>query len=99
MLYSQMSPEQRKILMDDPESYPLRIAFLGKVGILTQEEVAFLRENGVDFDVGDGQAAEALGEGPVLAAAARRETRPTAWEIVLGALVALFLLLRRLLRR
>lgn len=62
MKYSQMTPEQRKELLDNPENYPLRVAFLGKVALLTLPEVAFLQRNGVDFDVDDRQVAEILGE-------------------------------------
>jgi hypothetical protein len=68
MLYSCMSPEQRKILLDNPESYPMRVCFLGKVGIMTREEMAFLLENGIDFDVDDRAAAEVLGPDAVRAA-------------------------------
>lgn len=63
MLYSRMSPEQIKKLLDDPESYPLRVEFLGKVGLLTYEELLFLRRHEVDFDVDDRQASAVLGIG------------------------------------
>ncbi len=62
MKYSEMNPAQRKLLLEDEESYPLRVSFLGKVGILTLEQVTFLREHQVDFDVDDHQAAAVLGE-------------------------------------
>lgn len=68
MLYSCMSPEQRKTLLDDRENYPMRVRFLGKVGIMTQEELAFLRENEIDFDVDDRGAAAVLGPDAVRAA-------------------------------
>ena len=62
MKYSEMDPVQRKLLLEDEESYPLHLTFLGKEGILTMEQVLFLREHEVDFDVDDRQAAAVLGE-------------------------------------
>ncbi len=62
MKHSEMSPVQRKLLLEDEESYPLRVTFLGKVGLLTMEQVTFLREHQIDFDVDDRQAAAVLGE-------------------------------------
>ncbi len=98
MLYSEMSPEQRKTLLDDPEKYPMKVSFLDKVGILTREELAFLRENGVDFDVDDRQAAEALGEEAVRTAAARRGAQPAHGLLAL-VLIGLVALVRRLFDR
>ena len=51
MRHSEMTAEQRALL-DAPESYPMRVRFLGKTGTLTFGEVQFLREKGVDFEVG-----------------------------------------------
>ncbi len=62
MKYSEMSPVQRKLLLEDEESYPLQVTFLGKVGILTMDQVTFLTEHQIDFDVDDRQAAAVLGE-------------------------------------
>lgn|GEM_PF-5770993 len=62
MRYSQMSEEQRHQLLDDAEHYPLRVSFLSKQALLSQGEVAFLRRNGVDFDVDDAQIAEIQAE-------------------------------------
>ncbi|MGI5861031.1 MAG: hypothetical protein ACOX6T_03130 [Myxococcales bacterium] len=50
MRHSEMNAEQRALL-DDPESYPMRVRFLGKTGTLSFTEVQFLRENGVDFEL------------------------------------------------
>ena len=50
MRYSQMSQAQRARL-EQPESFPVRAHFLGKVGTLSFEEVRCLREKGVDFEV------------------------------------------------
>ncbi|MCL4464880.1 MAG: hypothetical protein M1401_01245 [Chloroflexi bacterium] len=86
MLYSQMSPAQRQALFDQPENYPFRVSFLGKVGILSQAELDLLRQNGVDFDVDDSQAAEVLGAGPVAVAAAARE--PVATAALIGGAAA-----------
>ncbi len=97
MLYSQMSREERKIVLDDPRNYPMRVSFLNKVGILCQEEVAFLRENQVDFDVDDSQVAEVLGEETVLAASARgaaRPERPRFLTLLLDGLLAALLFRR-----
>jgi hypothetical protein len=58
-----MSAEQRRHLLDDAANYPLYVTFLDKTGLLTFEEVHFLREKGVDFDVNDKQAEEVLGYG------------------------------------
>ncbi len=71
MKYSEMNRAQRKLL-EDEESYPLRVTFLGKVGILTLEQVIFLREHQVDLDVDDRQAAALLGEPAVEQALAQR---------------------------
>jgi len=60
--YSQMSDEQRQQLLDNPEHYPLRVSFLGKVGLLSFEEVELLRQHDVDFDVADRQVAAILEE-------------------------------------
>ncbi len=60
MRYTEMTLEQRRALLDDPESYPLRVVFLGKAAILTAEELEFLRRNGVDFDVDERQAEDIL---------------------------------------
>lgn len=62
MRYSQMNDEARKLLLDDPEYYPWRVRFLGKGGILSYEEIALLRQEGVDFDIDDEQASVALQE-------------------------------------
>ena len=62
MQYSEMTPAQRGALLDDPDVYPLRVTFLGKAAILTREEIAFLRQNGVDFDVDQNQADRILVE-------------------------------------
>ncbi len=61
MKYSEMSPEQRKAIIDDPENYPLLVSFLGKTGLLMPPEVDFLIRSGVDFEVDDHQVAEILG--------------------------------------
>lgn len=61
MRYSQLSLELR-LLLEDPENYPLLVTFLGKRGLLTFEEIAFLRRNGVDFDIDDHQVATLLEE-------------------------------------
>jgi len=62
MLYSQMSDDQRRQLLDDREMYPWRVTFLGKTGILSYEAISLLRDSGVDFDVDDHQIAEMLEE-------------------------------------
>ena len=62
MRYSEMRDEWRHQLLDDPEIYPLRVTFLGKTGILTMEQVSFMRKNGVDFNVDDDQLLEILEE-------------------------------------
>ena len=62
MKHSEMSLLQRKLLLENEESYPLRVAFLGKVGILTRGQVDFLQQHQIDFDVDDRQAAAVLGE-------------------------------------
>jgi len=103
MKYSRMSLEQRKLLLEDPESYPLRVTFLGKTGIITEEQVAFLLENHVDFDVDDRQAAEVLGPEAVQRAAAAEHPRRAALYLLLvladAILVAAMSLFRRLPRR
>lgn len=55
-----MSPEQRQQILDEPDNYPLRVTFLGKTGLLTFEEAAFLRENAIDFEVDSSQIEEIL---------------------------------------
>ncbi|MHB0867920.1 MAG: hypothetical protein ACYC66_05775 [Chloroflexota bacterium] len=62
MRLSEIDVEQRKRLMEDPGNFPLRVAFLGKMGILSHEEVSFLQQNGVDPDFDEGQLEEVLGE-------------------------------------
>ena len=103
MLYSQMSPEQRQALLDNPENYPLHVRFLGKVGIVDYEQVKFLRVNGVDFDVDDRQAAEVLGDAPVREAAAGRAAQVSLLDAVLlvgaAGMAATSSLIRRILRR
>ncbi|MHB1417590.1 MAG: hypothetical protein ACYC1C_20270 [Chloroflexota bacterium] len=56
MLYSEMSAQQRELLLDNLDNYPLRVSFLGKSGLLSAEGVALLRKNNVDFDLDDRQA-------------------------------------------
>ncbi|MGE5617869.1 MAG: hypothetical protein ACM3US_01280 [Sphingomonadaceae bacterium] len=62
MRLSEIDAEQRKRLLADPDNFPLRVAFLGKVGILTFEEVSFLLRSGVDPDFDRGQVEQVLGE-------------------------------------
>ncbi len=62
MRLSEIDVEQRKRLLEDPGNFPLRVAFLGKVGILTFEEVSFLLRNGVDPDFEEAQLERVLGE-------------------------------------
>jgi hypothetical protein len=64
MRYSQMSPEERREVLDVPANYPLRVTFLGKVGLLTFDQVAFLRRHGVDFAVDESQVERLLGRKP-----------------------------------
>lgn len=67
MRYSEMSDELRVQLLDDPDNYPFRVRFLGKEGLLSMEELLFLRDNEVDFDISDAQIEEIsaeLGEAP-----------------------------------
>ena len=93
MRYSQMSREQRQQWLGDPQSYPLRVSFLGKEGLLSYGEVAFLREHGVDFEVDDAQIAEIEAE---QAEEGLAPAPPRGWPLRLGAgLVAALLLLRR----
>lgn len=51
MRYSEMSEVQRRQILDNHENYPLGVRFLNKAGLLTYEELDFLRRNGVDFEV------------------------------------------------
>ncbi len=105
MRYSQMSDQARKMLLDDPEYYPWRVRFLGKGGILCYEEIAFLRQEGVDFDIDDQQASAALRElaeeGKIdLPASSIQPHGPkaaTVWYVAAGAAVVSVLM--RLLRR
>lgn len=53
-----MSPRQRQEILGEKENFPLRATFLGKTGLLSFDEVDFLRQNGVDFDLDDRQLAE-----------------------------------------
>lgn len=93
MRYSQMSQEQRQQWLDDPQSYPLRISFLGKEALLSRPEVSFLREQGVDFELDDAQIAEIEAE---QAEAGLAPAPPGDWPLRLGAgLVAALLLLKR----
>jgi hypothetical protein len=62
MLYSQLSPEQQRRILDDPAHYPLHVSFLGKAALLSFQEVAFLRRQGIDFEVHDEQVEELLEE-------------------------------------
>ena len=92
MRYTQMSPTQRQQLLENPDNYPLRVSFLGKSGLLTYEEVGFLREHAVDFDVDQSQlaelAAELRSEGvEVSAAPGTPQHHPLRWPLALVALV------------
>jgi len=60
MKYSEMSPVQCQLILEDESSYPLRVRFLGKVGILTRDQVEFLTKNQIDLEVDDHQAAAIL---------------------------------------
>ncbi|MHB1414519.1 MAG: hypothetical protein ACYC1C_04635 [Chloroflexota bacterium] len=62
MRYSEMSDKLRVQLLDDPENYPFRVSFLGKEGLLTMEELLFLRDNEVDFDISDNQIEAIMAE-------------------------------------
>ncbi len=97
MRYSQMSEEQRHFYLDGIENYPLRVAFLGKRGILTLEEVSFLRGKNVDFDVDDQQIEEMEAE-TIEKGEAPPPPRGTALRL-LSIIVALLLLLWRTVRR
>lgn len=77
MKLSKMSAHERMRLLEDEESYPLRVRFLGKVGLLSREEVAFLVNNGVDLELDDRQVREQLGEpGGLAAPVAEEAPRP-----------------------
>ncbi len=60
MKYSHMTAEQKRLLLGNPQNYPWRVTFLGKAGILSYEEIDFLQQQGVDFDLDDRQAEEIL---------------------------------------
>lgn len=60
MLYSRMNSDKRKQIVEQSENYPLRVSFLGKTGLLSPGEVAFLRSRGVEFDVDDSQVQDIL---------------------------------------
>ncbi len=81
MKYSQMSPGQRKELLENPDNYPLYVTFLNKTGLLTFEQVAFLREHDVDFDVEDRLAEVVLGREVVRQAAEERREEEALEEI------------------
>lgn len=81
MKYSEMTPLQRKILLETEDSYPLRVRFLNKVGILTMGQVQFLKEREVDFDVDDRLAAAVLGEYAVEQALTQRTVHLVTEEI------------------
>ena len=81
MKYSQMSPRQRKELLENPDNYPLYVTFLNKTGLLTFEQVAFLREHDVDFDVEDRLAEVVLGRAVVRRAAEERREQEALEEI------------------
>ncbi len=88
MRYSDMTADQRRVLLDDPERYPLRVIFLGKAAILSYEELAFLRQRGVDFEIDRKQAEEAFLEKGV----------PVALPSTVANVAGLFLALLRLFR-
>ena len=60
MRFSELSPEERGVLLQEADNFPLRVTFLGKIGLLTREELDLLQAHGVDFDVDDHQVAEIL---------------------------------------
>jgi hypothetical protein len=62
MRYSEMTDEQRVLLVDNPASYPLKIRFLGKTGIVSPPVVELLRANGVDFELDPQQLAELIAD-------------------------------------
>lgn len=106
MRYSQMNDEARKLLLDNPDEYhSWKVSFLGKTGILSYEEIAFLRQEGVDFDIDDEQASVALGElaeeGKIDLPASNIQPHgpeaATVWYVAAGAAVVSVLM--RLLRR
>ena len=74
MKYSQMTAAQRKVLLEDEDNYPMYVTFLNKIGLVTHQQVAFLIEHGVDFDVDDRLAEALFGEAAVLAAAIEERT-------------------------
>lgn len=63
MRYSEMTEPRRRRLLADPDNYPLRVKFLGKVGLLSPNAIDLLIARGVDFEVDDGQAGEILARG------------------------------------
>lgn len=83
MLYSEMSAQQRELLLDNLDNYPLRVSFLGKSGLLSAEGVELLRKHDVDFDLDDRQARSIMSGATVPKAPwARRaaKSRPDAHE-------------------
>lgn len=60
MRYSEMTTDMRSAVFPNPDNYPLRVTFLGKIGLLGSEGVALLLNNGVDFEVDDSQLADIL---------------------------------------
>ncbi|MHB1134018.1 MAG: hypothetical protein ACYC4L_16750 [Chloroflexota bacterium] len=64
MRYSEMAPWQRERLLADPANYPLKVTFLGKVGLLNAETIDLLRANGVDFVLDDAQTRQLLAGEP-----------------------------------
>lgn len=62
MRYSDMSEEQRRVLLEDPANYPLRVRFMGKRGLLMPDAIVLLRQNEIDFEVDDVQIENILAE-------------------------------------
>jgi hypothetical protein len=62
MRYSEMTDEQRALLIDNPANYPLKIRFLGKTGIVSPPVVELLRANGIDFELDPQQIAELIAD-------------------------------------
>ncbi len=93
-----MSEEQRHFFLDNPENYPVRVAFLGKRGLLTSQELRFLRGKGVDFDVDDHQIAEMEAE-TLYKGKAIPPPRQSLLLTLVSMAISLFLILRRSIHR
>jgi hypothetical protein len=62
MRYSELTGDDRCAL-DDPATYPRYVRFLGKEALLGYEELRFLRDHGIDFEIGPEEAQQDEREG------------------------------------